>query len=206
MKMHLALILIGVTAAGSVLAQAPAKADPAKARQIASQVCAACHGADGNSTTPVNPSLAGQHGDYIAKQLADFKANKERKNPIMVGMATTLSADDMKALGQYFEQQKAKPGSAKDKSLVVLGQKLYRGGNSATGVAACAACHAPNGAGVPAQFPRLAGQSIEYTLAQLHAFRTEERANDPGKMMRAIAGRMSDKEMRAVAEYIAGLR
>lgn len=199
-----AILGAGVTA--TAVAQTAAKADPAKARQIVTQVCSACHGMDGNSTAPVNPGLAGQHADYIAKQLMDFKTNKERKSPVMAGIAAPLSADDMKSLGDYFAQQKPKPGAAKDKQLVALGQKIFRGGNAGPGVAACASCHSPNGAGVPAQFPRLAGQFPDYTLAQLKAFRAEERANDPNKMMRTIAARMTDQEMRAVSEYIAGLR
>jgi len=197
-----ALFAVGSACA---LAQTPAKVDPAKARDTVTKVCAACHGPDGNSVSPANPNLAGQHADYIAKQLADFKANADRKNPVMTGMAASLSSDDMKGLGAYFSQQKPKPGSAKDKDLVALGQKIYRAGNSTTGVAACASCHSPNGAGVPAQFPRLAGQYTDYTLAQLKAFRAEERSNDPNRMMRTIAARMTDKEIQAVAEYIAGL-
>lgn len=180
--------------------------DAAKGRTIATQVCAACHGADGNSAAPANPHLAGQHAAYLAKQLADFKANKDRKNPVMMGMATPLSPEDMKAVAQYYSEQKPKPGSAKDKDLVALGQKLYRGGNTQTGVAACAACHGPNGAGIPAQYPRLSGQFADYTAAQLKAFRAGERKNDPNGMMQGVAARMSDKEIAAVSEYIAGLR
>lgn len=187
-------------------AEAAAKPDPAQGQAIVTKVCAACHAADGNSMTPANPSLAGQHAEYIAKQLADFKANKSRKNPVMMGMAAPLSPQDMQNLGAYFEGQKPKPRAAKDPSLVKLGQQIYRGGILAKGVAACSSCHGPSGAGVPAQFPRVAGQFAEYSAAQLQSFRTGERANDPNSMMRAIAAKLSDNEIKAVAEYIAGLR
>ncbi len=191
----------------SVCSAEPAtKADPAQAQQIVTKVCAACHSADGNSVSPANPVLAGQHADYIAKQLADFKGNKDRKNPVMLGMASALSPQDMKNLGAYFESQKPKSRAAKDPALVKLGQQIYRGGIMAKGVAACASCHGPNGAGVPAQFPRVAGQYAEYSTAQLQNFRAGERANDPNSMMRTIAVRLSDTEIKAVAEYIAGLR
>lgn len=208
MKRIMAMMAVaGLTAASpAALAASTAKGDPAKAQQIVSQVCAGCHGADGNSMIPANPSLAGQHAEYITKQLANFKSS-ERKNPIMMGMAATLSPDDMKNLGAYFgEKTSNAAGSVKDKSLALQGQKLYKGGNMATGVAACAGCHSPDGAGIPAQFPRLAGQSTDYVTAQLKAFRNGERANDPGKMMRMVAAKMTDQEISAVAEYISGLR
>ena len=187
-------------------AEPVAKADPAQAQQIVTKVCAACHAADGNSASPANPVLAGQHADYIAKQLADFKGNKERKNPVMLGMAATLSPQDMQNLGAYYEAQKPKARSAKDPALVKLGQQIYRGGIMAKGVASCASCHGPAGAGLPAQFPRLAGQFAEYTAAQLQGFRAGERSNDANRMMRTIAAKLSDTEVKAVAEYIAGLR
>jgi cytochrome c553 len=187
-------------------AEPAAKADPAQAQQIVTKVCAACHAADGNSVSPANPVLAGQHADYIVKQLTDFKSNKDRKNPVMLGMASQLSPQDMKNLGAYFESQKPKTRAAKDPALVKLGQQIYRGGIMAKGVAACASCHGPAGAGVPAQFPRVAGQYSEYSVAQLQSFRAGERANDPNSMMRVIANKLSDTEIKAVAEYIAGLR
>lgn len=187
-------------------AEPAAKADPAQGQQIVTKVCAACHAADGNSTSPANPVLAAQHADYVAKQLADYKANKERKNPVMYGMASALSPQDMQNLGAYFESQKPKARSAKDPALVKAGEQIYRGGIMAKGVAACTSCHGPTGAGIPAQFPRLAGQYAEYSAAQLQSFRSGERANDPNSMMRVIAGKLSDREIKAVAEYIAGLR
>jgi cytochrome c553 len=187
-------------------AEPAAKADPAQAQAIVTKVCAACHATDGNSVSPANPVLAGQHADYISKQLADYKNNKDRKNPVMFGMASSLSPQDMKNLGAYFESQKPKSRAAKDPALVKLGQQIYRGGIMAKGVAACASCHGPNGAGIPAQFPRVAGQYAEYSTAQLQSFRAAERANDPNSMMRTIAAKLSDGEIKAVAEYIAGLR
>ena len=153
---------------------------------------------------PTNPVLAGQHAEYIAKQLANFKSG-ERKNPVMMGMAALVAPEDMKKIGEYFQQQKPKPRTAKDPELVKTGQQIYRGGIIAKGVAACTSCHGPNGAGVPAQFPRVGGQYAEYTSAQLMAFRSGERANDPNKMMRTVAARLSDVEIKAVAEYMAGL-
>jgi cytochrome c553 len=197
--------------AGTLLSPAAfAQADLAKAQQTASQVCAACHAADGNSTQAVNPVLAGQHADYTFKQLTNFKPQggkpAERPNPIMAGMVANLSADDMRGLGAYFETQKPKPRAARDAELAKLGQAIYRGGILAKNVAACTACHSPNGAGVPAQFPRLAGQYAEYTSAQLKAFRSGERANDPNRTMRMVAEKLSDREIAAVAEYISGLR
>lgn len=213
MKRIEALVMASLLAVSTPLiaqtAPVAVKADPAKAQQIVTQVCAACHGADGNSVAPANPKLSAQHPEYLAKQLRDFKSINgkppERKSAVMNGIAAPLTDDDMRNLGAYFGQQTAKPGSARDKELVALGEKIYRGGNPASGVPACMACHSPNGAGIPTQFPRLSGQHAEYTLAQLKLFRTGERANDGGKMMRVIAGKMSDQEMRAVAEYIAGL-
>lgn len=180
--------------------------DPANGEKIAAQICAACHGADGNSPTPANPHLAGQHAEYLAKQLHDFKNNKDRKNAVMMGMVAPLSADDVRDVAAYYSAQKPKSGLGRNKELVELGQKLYRGGNSATGVPACAACHGPDGSGLPSQYPRLAGQFAEYTSLQLKAFRAEERANDANQTMRMIAARMTDHEVAAVAEYAAGLR
>lgn len=200
-------LLAGVcaTAAPLALAQQAAKADPAQAQQIVTKVCAACHAADGNSASPANPALAGQHADYTAKQLANYKSG-ERKNAVMLGMSASLSPADMKNLGAYFEAQKPKTRAARNPELVKLGQQIYRGGISAKGVAACASCHGPGGAGIPAQFPRVAGQHPEYAVSQLQAFRAGERGNDPNKMMRAIAVRLSDQEIKAVVEYMTGLR
>jgi cytochrome c553 len=191
-------------------AQQAAKPDPGKGQSIAAQVCAACHAADGNSAAPANPKIAGQYVEYLAKQLADFKPQGGKKavrdNPIMSGMVANLSEADMKSLAAYYAGQKLRPAAAADKELAALGQKLWRGGNAASGVPACAGCHGPSGAGLPGQFPRLAGQYAEYVAAQLKAFRDGGRANDPNGMMRGVAAHMSEREIRAVAEYAAGLR
>lgn len=205
-----AALIAGALAAHPVCAQTPPKPDPARAQTIVTQVCVACHGADGNSAQPVNPNLAGQHFDYTLKQLMNFKPQDgkpaARPNPVMAGMVANLSVDDMRNLAAFFETQKPRPRSAREPELVKLGQAIYRGGITSRGVAACTACHGPSGAGVPAQFPRLAGQYAEYTAAQLKAFRTGERANDPNRMMRGVAEKLSDREIAAVAEYISGLR
>ena len=203
------IFLLVLAAAAPASAQtagaAGAPGDATKAQSIVGSLCAACHGADGNSPIPANPSLAGQHSSYIYKQLTDYKAGR-RKNPVMNGIVANLSDDDMRNLAAYFAAQKPKPGAAKDRALVLAGQRLYRGGQSDTGVPACSGCHSPDGAGVPAQYPRVAGQHLDYTLAQLQSFRSGERDNDPNAMMRTIAGRLTDKDMAAVANYISGLR
>ena len=196
--------------AGTAAAQAPAKPDAAKGQGIASQVCAACHAADGNSPAAANPKLAGQFYEYLHKQLVNFKPQSGKKaardNAVMAGMVANLSVADMQNVAAYYASQKLKPAAAKDKELAALGQKIYRGGNTATAVAACAGCHGPSGAGIPAQYPRISGQFAEYVEAQLKAFRSGTRSNDPNGMMRGVAARMSDREIQAVAEYVAGLR
>ena len=160
--------------------------DAAKGQIIAGRVCAACHGNDGVSPSPVNPNLAGQHPEYLLKQLRNFKSG-ERSNPIMMAMMATLSDEDMRNLAAYYASQKPALLSARDEALATQGRKLFRGGINEKGVAACAGCHSPNGAGIPAQFPRISGQHAEYTAAQLKAFRAEERGNDENMMMRTIA-------------------
>ena len=194
---------------GGVYAQA-AKPDAAKGRAIASQVCAACHAVDGNSVAPTNPKIAGQIPEYVHKQLVNFKpqgGNKaERENAVMGAMVANLSDADMRNVAAYYAGQKLKPAAARSKDVAVAGQKLYRGGNPATGVPACSGCHGPDGSGMPSQYPRVAGQYAEYIEAQLKLFKSGERANDPNRMMRGVAERMSEKEIKAVAEYVAGLR
>jgi cytochrome c553 len=204
-------VSIAVCAADRAWAQSESgKPDLAKAQQTVTTVCAACHGADGNSPSPANPTLAGQGAEYLTLQLMHFK-DGVRSNAIMAGMASGLSPEDMRALGLYFSQQKPKAMAAKDPALVTLGQKVYRGGSSATGVPACAACHTPSGIGIPARYPRLSGQYADYTYAQLKAFKAGERGMDKegkdvnGRVMAQVAGKMSDQEMRAVAEYATGL-
>jgi cytochrome c553 len=197
-------------AAGSVHAQAAGKPDAAKGQAIANSVCAACHAGDGNSPAAANPKIAGQGYEYLHKQLVNFKPQGGKKalrdNPVMAGMVSPLSDDDMKNVAAHFAAQKLKPSKATNKDLAAQGQKVYRAGNATSGVAACAGCHGPNGAGIPSQYPRIAGQFPEYLEAQLKAFRAGARSNDPNGMMRSVAARMSDKEIQAVAEYVAGLR
>lgn len=186
------------------------KGDADKGQLIASQVCAVCHFPDGNSIIPANPILAGQHAKYITKQLNDYKAEGDnpakRISPVMAAMVVPLSSSDMINLGAYYTTQVSNPRAAKDKELADLGENVYRGGNIESGVPACASCHSPNGVGIPPLYPRLAGQHAEYTVAQLRAFRTEQRANDVNSVMRGIVTRMSEKEIQAVAEFISGLR
>ncbi len=194
----------------TVAAQDSGKPDLAKGKNIASQVCAACHAADGNSVAAANPKIAGQIYEYLHKQLGNFRSQggkkADRDNAVMAGMTANLSAADLKNVAAFYASQKLMPATAKDKELAALGQKIYRGGNVATGVAACAGCHGPTGMGMPAQYPRISGQFAEYVELQLKAFRAGTRANDPNGMMRSVAGRMSDREIQAVAEYVAGLR
>lgn len=178
------------------------KADIAKGQALAA-TCQACHTADGSRGAVANPILQGQHPEYIVKQLTEFKAGK-RNNPIMKGMAAPLSEEDMKHIAAFYGSKQAKPGFAKVKETVALGEKIYRGGIAERSVPACAGCHSPNGAGIPAQYPRLGGQHFEYTEAQLLAFRSGQRANSA--QMTTIAGKLNDREIKAVADYIAGLR
>ena len=191
--------------------KAPAAADPAKGSTLYSNgdpsrgilACVACHGAAGNSTITQNPKLAGQHEAYIQKQLHNFKG-PDRNNAIMTGIAKALGDDDVRNIAAFLEQQKPAPGSARNKNTVDLGKKIYRAGIAEKHVPACAGCHGPNGAGIPAQYARIAGQHQDYTIAQLTNFRTGTRANSA--QMTAVGKRMSDEEMQAVADYIAGLR
>jgi cytochrome c553 len=179
------------------------KPDLAKGQALAA-ACAACHTQDGSRGIPANPILQGQHPEYIYKQLAEFKAGK-RNNAIMAGMARTLPGDeDMKNVAAFYASKKAKPGYAKDKDNVVLGEQIYRGGIAAKQVPACAGCHSPDGAGIPAQYPRIGGQNAEYAEAQLLAFRSGVRSNSA--QMMAIAGKLSDREIKDVVDYVTGLR
>lgn len=210
MKRGWALLGLMVCAAPLAGAELDTKTDTAKGQSIANKVCAACHGADGNSPTAANPKLAGQVPEYIQKQLSNFKSvggkKAERDNPVMGGMAAGLSDSDIRDVAAYFSGQATKPGVAKRSETVELGRKIWRGGDLAKGLPACAACHGATGAGLPAQYPRLAGQYPEYVETQLKAFRAGDRHNDANKTMQSIAARMSDPEIRAVADYIFGLR
>jgi len=212
------ILLAGVLSLGAMMAQAntdsakaadvvpsaPAKADMmARGQQIAGAVCVACHGLDGMSAVPANPNIAGMPEQYIARQLELFKSGG-RKNPIMQGMAASLSPDDMKALGVYYFAQRAKFNAvARDAALAAKGQKIYRAGISELKVPACAGCHGGTGAGIPATYPRLAGQWPDYTFEQMKLFSAGTRKN---AQMNAITSRMRDSEMQAVAEYVAGMR
>lgn len=191
--------------------KAAPKVDPARgealyntgdaARNITA--CVACHGAAGNSTITQNPKLAGQFSEYLVKQLVDFKG-PQRNNPVMTTIAKALTEEDMKNISAYLEKQTQKPGAAKNKETVEFGKKIYRAGIAEKNVPACAACHSPDGAGIPIQFPRLAGQHQDYTAAQLTAFRSGARKNSP--QMQTLSKRLSDDEIQAVADYIAGLK
>ncbi|HEY0722305.1 MAG TPA: c-type cytochrome [Gammaproteobacteria bacterium] len=179
-------------------------AGDAAAGQTKAAVCAACHGADGNSMVPTFPKLAGQHESYLTKQLTDFKSGA-RKDPTMTGMAMPLSDQDVADLAAYFASQKVAIGSANAEKAAV-GKKIYQGGDAAKGISACMACHGPSGAGNPgAKYPALQGQQSMYVVKQLQDFRSGARGNDVAKIMPSIAARMSDAEIEAVAEYIAGL-
>jgi len=185
-------------------AAAPAaKPDLAKGEASFGAVCAACHGADGNSAVTVNPKLAQQHPEYIVKQLQEFKSGK-RANAIMMGMSAALSEQDMKNIAAWLVTKTAKKGFAKDAELVKLGERIYRGGIADRQIAACTGCHTPTGAGMPSQYPRLAGQHADYAVAQLTAFRDGIRKNNT--QMTQVAAKLNDREIKAVSEYIAGLR
>lgn len=198
----LAIALLSGPVSAAEATKAAFKPDLARGQQLAA-TCTACHTADGSRGAPANPIIQGQHPEYIAKQLAEFKAAK-RKNPIMQGMAAPLSEDDMKHIAAFYASKSAKPGFAKVKATLTVGEQIYRGGIAGKQVPACSGCHSPNGAGVPSQYPRLAGQHGDYTEAQLLAFRAGTRANSAE--MTAIAAKMNDAEIKAVADYVAGLR
>jgi cytochrome c553 len=197
----------------SMAAFAQADKDPEYTKgQALAAVCAGCHGVDGVSPIPTQPNLAGMSWQYTARQLRHFKSG-QRDNAIMKGFATTLSDADMKALGVYFAAQKGRTIGTKDEKLAKSAERLYRAGDATRGIPACAGCHSPSGAGIPAQYPRLGGQHAEYTLAQLTAFKsgirggaTKDDANANGKIMMTIAGRLTAGEMKALAEYTAGLK
>jgi cytochrome c553 len=205
-----ALLLCGLllaasaaTASAAEAAPAAAKPDLAKGQATSTSVCMACHTNDGSRGSPANPILQGQHPEYLVKQLTDFKTDK-RQSAVMKGFASALSEQDMKNVAAFYATKQAKPGFAKNKALAALGEKIYRGGIADRHIPACAGCHSPNGAGIPAQYPRLAGQHADYTEAQLVNFRSGARKNSVP--MAGVAAEMTDKEIKAVADYIAGLR
>lgn len=194
-----------IIAAASLLAAsawaADADVNPDKGAELYEATCAACHGPNGNSTVPAQPKLSQQHPEYLVKQLQEFKSGK-RESAIMQGFASMLSDEDALNIATWLSQQKAEPGMAQDAELVADGERIYRGGIMDRHIPACAACHSPNGAGMPSQYPRLAGQFAEYTATELKAFRDDSRANSD--VMHGVAKYMTDKEIAAVAEYISG--
>lgn len=201
MKNVFLAVVAGLALSNSILVTAAGDISAGKEK---SAVCVACHAADGNSLSPDFPKLAGQHASYLAKQLADFKSGK-RENAIMYPIAQALSEQDMLDLAAYFSSQEIAPGAVSTEYLEA-GRKLYRGGNAASGVPACMACHGPNGKGIPsAKWPMLSSQYSKYIESQLYKFAKGERANDPNGMMRDIAKRMTDEEIKAVSAYVSGL-
>lgn len=209
MVLQVAATFGGLAVSGQAAESAqPAKPDLNRGQAIATQVCAACHAADGNSAGAAFPKLAGQHAEYLVKQLKDYKTQPgakgpARNNPIMAGIAGALSDQDMVNVAAYFASQQTKPGFARDKNTVALGQKIYRGGIADKGVPACAACHGATGMGIPVQYPRLSWQWGDYTAAQLNAFAQGTRNNS--EPMHTISLRLTDAEVKAVSDYIAGL-
>ena len=205
MKSPLVLFLAAAFATPVLASDAKpaAKSDPAKGQAIATQVCGACHMFDGSRGASANPILAGQHAEYLVKQLHDFKSGA-RNSAVMKGFASTLSEQDMLDVAAFYASKTAKPGFAKDKDTLLLGERIYRGGVADRQIPACAGCHSPNGAGIPVQYPRLSGQHGEYSEAQLNAFRAGQRMNS--LQMSGVTAKMNDREIKAVADYIAGLR
>lgn len=214
-----AMSLATLSAPAAAQVAAKSKADPARGKEIVATVCIACHSIDGNSEISANPKLAGQHAEYLLKQMREFKsvegATPIRVNAIMNGMIAAYDEAQMRDIAAYFASQRLKQETAKSRDTIELGQRIYRAGDASKGLPACIGCHGPTGAGMPAQYPRIAGQFADYIEAQLRNFRTgaeatepsdEARTNDLGKMMRMTAIKMSDKEIKAVADYIAGLR
>ncbi len=207
MKLLASLLTAAALAAPALPAfaagETPAKPDLVKGQASYEAVCAACHGADGNSSIVVNPKLAQQHPEYLVKQLHDFKAD-HRVDPVMKGFSMMLSGEEMNNISAWLAKQPAKTGYATDKELVQLGERIYRGGIAERNIASCVGCHSPNGAGIPAQYPRLSGQHADYTVKQLNAFRDGSRKNS--NQMVDVAAKLNDREIKAVADYIAGLR
>jgi len=201
----LALSAVTILMSASALAAQPKaafKPDLAKGAELAAS-CQACHTADGSRGAPANPILQGQHPEYLVKQLIEYKSGK-RKNAIMSGMAAALSEEDMKHIAAFYASKKAKEGFAKVKETVGLGEQIWRGGIANKQVPACAGCHGPTGAGIPSQYPRIGGQHGDYTEAQLLGFRSGLRGNNA--QMSAIAGKLNDREIKAVSDYAAGMR
>ncbi len=200
----LCLLTLTLSGVASQAAEPVAAAvEPAKGEAISTSVCAACHTNDGSRGIAANPILQGQHPEYLVKQLTEFKAGL-RENAIMRGMASALSEADMKNVAAFYAGKQAKPGFAKNRDLATLGEKIYRGGIAERSIPACSGCHGPGGAGIPSQYPRLAGQHSDYVEAQLTAFRSGLRHNNPA--MTGVAAKLNDREIKALSDYVAGLR
>jgi cytochrome c553 len=205
MKNWLLTLSVSVAlAAGTVHAAGNAAAGKEKATTLG---CIACHGEDGNSPNPIWPKLASQHPSYLARQIGAFKAG-DRKDDAMSPMALMITTDeDLADLTAYFSSQKQQPGEAASPEQAAIGQTLFRGGNSTSGVPACAGCHGPQGLGnAPANFPRIAGQHAAYVEKALKDYRAGVRTSDPNQMMRGVAGKLTDPEIAAVAAYLQGMK
>jgi cytochrome c553 len=207
------LLAVAASASAADNAHAPAapKVDPAKGGTLYTDgdaarglpACVSCHGAGGSSTIAVNPKLAGQHPGYLYKQLVNF-TTADRNQAVMTTYAKMLTDEEKHNVSAWLSTQAQKPGAAKNKDTVELGKKIYRGGIAEKNVPACASCHGAAGGGIPVQYPRIGGQHQDYTVAQLSLFKAKGRKNSAE--MVTIASRMSDEEMKAVADYVAGLK
>lgn len=197
-------VSLTVSSVASFAAEAAAaQPDLAKGEASFAAVCAACHAADGNSLVPDYPKLAQQHPEYLVKQLQEFKSGK-RQNAIMLGFSSTLSEEDMRNIAYWVATKKAAPGAAADADLIAQGKRIYLGGVLERNIPACSSCHGPSGAGIPSQYPRLVGQHAAYAVAQLTTFRSGERNNNA--QMTGVAAKLNDREIKAVAEYVASLK
>lgn len=201
-KIIVSSLVLFMSLAGVVQAAGDATSGQTKAA-----ACGGCHGMDGNSMVPTFPKLAGQGEKYIAKQIADFKANTSRQDAMMIGMVAALTDQDAKDIGAYYASQKLASAAPADESKLAMGREVYKGGNLNTGVPACQGCHGPSGAGnAAAGYPQLGGQFAGYTMKQLRAFKDGSRSNDDQGIMRNALKRITDAELEAVAQYIASLK
>lgn len=198
-----AVIFLSTGLYGITIAAPPAKGDPAKARALVQEACAACHGADGNSADTHFPKLAGQHAEYLLREMKDYREGR-RKSDIMAPMLASLSEDDLANVSAFYAQQEATVGAISKPEQLARGKELYLEGNTKSGVPSCEGCHEENGEGSK-RFPRVAGQHVDYTLEQLRQYASGERSNGV-KVMRTIAERLTPEEAHAVAEYMASLK
>ena len=200
-------LISGFTSIILMLSNAYAK-DAKKGAALAQGLCAACHASDGNSVIPANPILAGQHYTYLKNQLNYFQVKQgedkaKRENAVMLGIASGLSSDDIDNLAAYYSQQKIKPSYASNLELAKVGEVVYKAGDDSRGIPSCSSCHGPRGLGVPGQFPRVSGQHATYTASTLKSYKNGSRANN--KQMMAISSRLTEAQINALAEYLAGL-